>query len=1170
MSRPFINFGIGELEEKFKDKINDLEFLKSLLSELQYRKTKRALDLRTRTIQALGVVPKNSKLDQPKSPNRDEMVTPRPKYVEPPLVAPLKAEESSRNKTKATSVSKRIALPRAETNLSGLSEPERVMLAWTALEVLSPQSFLRPEDLAGGDRTRIALLDNTLPWENGGQKSRPEYRLYYQIVLGTIQMEPAITQLLTVYTDKRNERPPARGESILATIVVDREGRPAESEAVAISSFAWGVPIALKGNLKALGYWPSVEPSLIEELDKQIRHQDEDGNALPLSRHDIEQAYEWLIALLDLPEDMVKSPHFAVKSYQYFKIDEPPEALLLNSFFLSDLDKARSLFKLNAAKSNLRQYVGQDKPSQRRDLLRDRDAIADALHPSKMPRGRWPAKGRYPLVALQQAAVNLSAHNLQNDGILAVNGPPGTGKTTLLRDIVAHVVTERARVMATFDDPENAFQNSNLRIKKGNAFLWLYKLDERLRGFEIVVASSNNKAVENVSAELPGIDAVATDAFTRGYFKTVSDALLERETWGLIAAVLGNKPNRARFRQQFWWDDDAGLSRYLQHASGTPTMISVTGEDGKKHDRPPLIVTKERPPSDKMEAMKRWRAARQNFLSADKAAKKILNEASRAAELPHLLQDVKTKLAKMKAEFETLSKHMLRIQDELEAAKADKQKADEEHAGAQASLRDIASVKPGLFKRLFGRKNYKRWNLQHTTATERFHEATANQQATTQQQQDKEHAANSVHQEMAAAQLMFSRVRDEALTLTAEFEELRWSVGGTFIDGRYFEFSHAERQLVSPWFNEKASRTRDDLFEAAIELHRAFIDAAAKPLRHNLGLLMDSFGVRSFGSPDKDAIVPHLWSSLFLTVPVVSTTFASVGRMFGNLDPNALGWLLIDEAGQALPQAAVGAVMRCKRAVVVGDPLQIEPVVVLPDQLTEAICREFWIDETKFNAPAASAQTLADAATPYFSSFETKTGSREVGVPLLVHRRCADPMFSISNAIAYENLMVQAKAAKQSPIANILGPSTWHHIEGDGQDKWSAAEGDQVVQMLQRLKDARVEPNIYIVTPFVVVQDRLRERIRASGILIDWVENPYRWPYERVGTVHTVQGREAEAVILVLGAPLARQTGARGWAGGSPNLLNVAVSRAQEVPYVIGNRDLWKKAGVFSELNDRI
>ena len=200
----------------------------------------------------------------------------------------------------------------------------------------------------------------------------------------------------------------------------------------------------------------------------------------------------------------------------------------------------------------------------------------------------------------------------------------------------------------------------------------------------------------------------------------------------------------------------------------------------------------------------------------------------------------------------------------------------------------------------------------------------------------------------------------------------------------------------------------------------------------------------------------------------------------------------------------------------------------------------------------------------------TKMGSRDVGVPLLVHRRCADPMFAISNAIAYENLMVQAKSPKSSAIADVLGPATWHNVLGDGQDKWCEAEGEYVLDMLKKLRESGVQPDLYIVTPFVVVQDRLRERIRRSGLLDNWVENPSRWPYERIGTVHTVQGREAEAVILVLGAPLARQTGARGWAGGRPNLLNVAVSRAQEVLYVVGNRDLWSKVGVFSELNDRI
>ena len=57
------------------------------------------------------------------------------------------------------------------------NRPDDILSAWTALEVLSPQSYARPEDLAGGDRTRVvALGDGELPWERGGG-GRPRLRL---------------------------------------------------------------------------------------------------------------------------------------------------------------------------------------------------------------------------------------------------------------------------------------------------------------------------------------------------------------------------------------------------------------------------------------------------------------------------------------------------------------------------------------------------------------------------------------------------------------------------------------------------------------------------------------------------------------------------------------------------------------------------------------------------------------------------------------------------------------------------------------------------------------------------------------------------------------------------------------------------------------------------------
>jgi len=112
-----------------------------------------------------------------------------------------------------------------------------------------------------------------------------------------------------------------------------------------------------------------------------------------------------------------------------------------------------------------------------------------------------------------------------------------------------------------------------------------------------------------------------------------------------------------------------------------------------------------------------------------------------------------------------------------------------------------------------------------------------------------------------------------------------------------------------------------------------------------------------------------------------------------------------------------------------------------------------------------------------------------------------------------------------------------------------------------------IAPDLYVVTAFVIVANGLRRLLRDSEIFAGAISDIDRWTRERISTIHTVQGREAEAVIFVLGAPNGDQTGARGWAGKEPNLLNVAVTRAKESVYVIGNRSLWRSAGVFSDLN---
>ena len=1147
MARRFFRSSIQELEALFKENNNNVDILLALEEELSHRKTERAARLRNQVEERLvGLRPGTSTREQasaeppPLRPSQHQSV-PRP-HEEQQSSHP----HSLHSKTPVVGVSSGVE---GEPPPPITNRPDDILSAWTALEVLSPPTYVRSEDLAGGDKRRVVTLsDQSLPWERG-ERGRPNQRLYYQVVLGSIKMESSIGRLIERYGDSREERPGVCGKAVLAIVVVDRQGRLVESPAVGISSFGWGVMSALNGELADLARWPDVESQLVERIEKLllgIATGDEDREerrARPLTRAALFAAYEALVHELGLPREWVEPAEFAIRSYVYFKDPNPPEPLLLNSFFLADLALAHKLFTDGKAPQNLRRYLGVERPQNSRDLLLDTTALAEAVSPGFTHLSRWPGIGRSPLVLLQQAAVNLSFRETKAGGLLGINGPPGTGKTTLLRDLVAGVVTERAEAMAKFDDPETAFEHSGEKLKAGASWIHLYRLNPTLRGFEMVVASSNNRAVENVSAELPNLNAIANDAQELRYFKTLSDAMHKSETWGAIAAVLGNMQNRSRFKQVFWWDDDNGLSNYLRAATGLARDVEITDpETGHVEHRTPRIVEAEQPPSSREEALERWRGTRKRFLKAlDESRRRQTWLESLYAELkrlPELAQNEANTQAQRAASVENVRR--------LRSVGATAQKAEAEAVrqpqSADLELRMHDLSKPGFWVRLFRTRAARKWSEVRRALLEWQNAEAAWQVACAQHQQ--------ANQRLVDAQQKH---------------------GVILADDAFFSLEHGKRHQATPWFSPSTQRLRDEVFISAMAMHRAFIDAAAKPLRHNLGALMNVFTTQTLRGPEKQAMLPDLWASLFLVVPLISTTFASVNRMLGKLPPESLGWLFVDEAGQALPQSAVGALLRTRRAVIVGDPVQIEPVVVLPDTLTHAICRRFGVEPNHYAAPSASAQTLADSASSYTSEFQTHVGSRSVGVPLLVHRRCSEPMFSVSNTIAYSGLMVSAKLSKPSAIRDELGPSAWIHVEGSVEDKWCQEEGNEVLRMLRQLKQMGAKPDLYVITPFVIVADRLRQTIRESGVLRGWVsEDEWHWINERIGTVHTAQGREAEAVILVLGAPHPGQTGARSWAGRRPNLLNVAVTRAKEAVYVVGNRQLWRETGFFRQLDRRL
>lgn len=395
-----------------------------------------------------------------------------------------------------------------------------------------------------------------------------------------------------------------------------------------------------------------------------------------------------------------------------------------------------------------------------------------------------------------------------------------------------------------------------------------------------------------------------------------------------------------------------------------------------------------------------------------------------------------------------------------------------------------------------------------------------------------------------------NKVRDIALK-NLSFEEGQQFLGKHYPDLDNWIADPYARELSSPWLDTAWNEARANVFSQALNLHHAFILSNAETMHKNLSLCMNILGNTLPKETPQDAI-EAAWTTLFFVVPVVSTTFASFDRLFSHLEKESLGWLLIDEAGQATPQAAIGAVWRSKRVVIVGDPMQLEPILSCPQNLQEAL-RDHYETDHVWMPSLNSLQELADRVNPLGTYIKTQIGHEAwIGLPLRVHRRCDLSIFQISNKIAYDGLMVFGTPPR--PELN-LPESAWFDIKStQSQGHWIPDEGKMVTDLLDTLIEKNImNKNIYLISPFRDVIKNLKQITQKyNGI--------------NVGTIHTVQGKEADIVLLVLGSD-PNKKGAKIWASSKPNLLNVAASRAKHRLYVIGDRSLWSKYPYFKTLN---
>ncbi len=1081
----------------------------------------------------------------------------------------------------------------------------RVLAFWRAVELFSPQAVPK---LGARERVFRVQEGSPLPWEPGhplGEAWLRESNAWqHTIFLGVYSLDAAYTELRRALGGAEEDGdPPRAGHSALAAFTVAEDGRVLLGSQT-LSSCAWALGRAFAGESPSPGWLDGFERAAREFVEAfaellALADDDEAGAEIEGEGHPVGAVldHELLGDIRGLVGELLgerdsgagggdgdgesdggasgssdggcRALRFALevrvqsrpvgRARRYRAVDQD----FLNSFIARDLGRVADAVDRGEYGPALERYlasaagVAPAEDLARVDVERDLDVVRDLLAPDRVPLGRWPRAVSQPADLGQQLAVNTVIHGPYfgeaPGGLLSVNGPPGTGKTTMLRDLIAALLVGRAQRLAELDDPLDAFEDEPIRFRAGTQQRSVHVLREKFTGAEMVLACATNAAAENVSAEIPLAEAIAPEWHGRvDYFTDIATNVLSpkngagdaatREAWALVAARLGSITRCNAFASAFWFGQRGDTN-------GRRGGGAANGDSNEGEQVGLLRILKDHEP-----APGDWQDAVAEFHAALDAATAAGEQRDAAAQLFADLDTARREVEEHAAQLPTAQTSLQRARDKLDGLRQPVSRRESEHALCLHALERHRAARPRLSEVLFSLGRIARdWRAQDNELAAQF---TTTERSLADAQQavaGGERTVGGAEQRLRQHETAERAAREQAIALEERIAEFaaEWGdlfPGSVFPDERWaLDSERFRRELRAPWLDEAWDVARTEVFLAALRLHQAFVFATARKIRHSLRVAIDVMRDGSLSDIPADAALAA-WQCLFIVVPVISTTFASVARLFRHLEGEALGFLLIDEAGQSTPQNAAGAIWRSRYAVIVGDPLQLEPVVTLPLGVQRDLQVAHGVPEALL-PDHCSVQSLADAVTPVGTY--RADGELWVGSPLNVHRRCEEPMFAIVNEIAYDGQMINHTPPRE---ALALPGSAWLHVAGErSEGHWIPEEGQRLEQLLAELAGHGMDfAEVFLIAPFRDVANRLSSYRKA-------------YPGITAGTIHTTQGKEADVVILVLGGDPMR-TGDKAWAAQRPNLLNVAVSRARRRLFVVGNREVWSGLAYFEVL----
>lgn len=834
------------------------------------------------------------------------------------------------------------------------------------------------------------------------------------------------------------------------------------------------------------------------------------------------------------------------------------EATNLHSFFIDDLEKAKKIETVN-----LNAYLYGNK-KERMNLDSKKDSVnfhphlfEQILQPKNYPLGRFPSNTTYALSLMQQVAVNLSI-SFDNNQMRSVNGPPGTGKTTLLKDVFAQLVVQQAYGIAKLSD--HFIKGTKKTIYFNDASIG--EIPEHITENNIVVASSNNGAVQNIVNELPlskEIDnSLIGELKEADYFREISNAKVSVE----------------------WLEDENGKKREELVKESVPQEEKFWGvfslEGGKANNMTNILTNMKHIHKYLEEDYLPNQGVYKQFLNHYEEVKAIRTKRQEFADSVRAYQEYTQKLEQVRGNYQKkLEQKENELCVELKKLAEIEQECGQQLEQLHLSLKEVQNRAEAVRKNMdsmnqclqvhkeqrpyfFARKKKKE------EYRSRLNEITAQFVKLNDEDIECREQEKKINENIHLRQTSLSKSNEKQEKLKQEFDSWKTVETGEIsnLEKRVREYENIKNdskteplnmnqeyedlQISNPWFDEAYRVAQSKLFVMALRVRKQFLYENRKNVKAAI-IVWD----QQEKYLERKHVIEAAWNWINMTIPVISSTFASFSRMCKNLGAETLGHLFIDEAGQALPQAAVGAIYRSRHVMVVGDPLQIKPVLTLDSNTLYMLGEHFGVTE-KYLSASTSAQILADAASQYgFYRKQDKAEDSWVGIPLWVHRRCRYPMFTISNMISYDGFMVQGMEK--------YGKTDWFDVGGTANNKYVEEQGEFLLHKLKemidknpKILDKKEKDVVYVITPFSNVAYQLSQKLRK----IHFTRYDEQGKPTNVGTVHTFQGKEASIVFFVLGADR-QSSGAARWAVTEANIMNVAATRAKEEFYIIGDRKLY-------------